>query len=99
MGGLHLHVAERAVAVTLEQARWLAGELRALRPLDPAGAAAATADAIEESLAAGSAEVDVDLIGLAGHELLMALEALPDGPEPFEPLQELHDVLVDELTG
>ena len=97
MDGLQLRVADRAVAVTVEQARWLAGELRALRPLDPAGAAAATADAIEETLAAGASQVGRDLTGLAGHEMLMALEALAEAPEPFEPLQELHDVLVDEL--
>lgn len=97
MRTLSLRVAGRAVAVTEEQARWLAEELHALAPLDPAHAGAVAVAAIERSLAPGAPQPALELDREAVRLLLMVLEDLAEGPEPFAPLQELHDVLVDVL--
>ena len=87
----------RTVSITDEQAQWLADELRALRPLDVTGAAAAAASRIEHGLANGSWLVDAEATDDGVRAVLMALEDIVEAPEPFSHLQELHDALVAEL--
>jgi len=91
-------VYDRTLPVTGEQARWLAAELRALRPVDVTHAAESAATRIERGLADGASEVDEESTNDGVRAVLMALEDLAEAPEPFERLQELHDALVAELV-
>ena len=89
---------QQTVSISDEQARWLADELRRLRPVDVTHAAQAASQRIEASLANGSREVDAETTDEGLRAVLMALEDLAEAPEPFPSLQELHDVLVAELV-
>lgn len=93
-----IRVYGQVLAVTVEQAAWLARELRALRPLDVTRAAEAAASRIEHALADGSAEADAETTVDGVRVLLMALEDLAEGPEPARPLQALKDALATELV-
>jgi hypothetical protein len=95
---LGVRVYDRAVSITDEQARWLAEELRALRPLDVTRAAEAAAERIERGLANGSRDVDEESTDDGVRVVLMALEDIVEAPEPLERLHELHDALVAELV-
>ncbi|MCC6222370.1 MAG: hypothetical protein IT201_02640 [Thermoleophilia bacterium] len=93
-----IRVYDRALSISAEQAAWLAGELRALRPLDVTHAAAAAAERIERALATGSAQADAETTADGVRVLLMALQDLAEAPEPAGPLQALHDALATELV-
>lgn len=95
---VRFRVFDRILSITDEQARWLAEELRALRPVDVTRSAEAAAERIERALAEGSPEVDDETTDDGVRAVLMALEDLVEAPEPFEHLQELHDALVAELV-
>jgi len=91
-------VFDRPVPVTEEQARWLAGELRALRPVDVTGAAESAALRIERGLAAHERQVNEESTDDGVRAVLMALEKLVDAPEPLIHVQALHDALAAELV-
>jgi hypothetical protein len=91
-------VFQQTVSLSDEQARWLAGELRRLRPVDVTHAAEAASQRIEAGLEDGAWEVDAETTDEGLRAVLMALEDLAEAPEPFPSLQELHDVVVAELA-
>ncbi len=97
MTDVGFRVFQQTVSISDEQARWLAGELRRLRPVDVTQAAEAASRRIETGLDAGAWEVDAETTDAGLRAVLMALEDLAEAPEPFSTLQELHDVIVAEL--
>jgi hypothetical protein len=98
MSFLTVRVFDRTVAITQEQARWLAAELRSLHRLDVTGAGGAAAARIERALTDGAREADEETTDEGVRSVLMALEDLAEGPEPVSRLQELHDILTTELV-
>jgi hypothetical protein len=93
-----VRIFDRTVSISGEQARWLADELRRLRPVDVTHAAEAAARRIDTGLAGGSWEVDAETTDDGVRAMLMALEDMLEAPEPLPSLQELHDALVAELV-
>jgi hypothetical protein len=98
MADVGVRVFQQTVSISDEQARWLAEELRRLRPVDVTHAAEAASQRIETGLANGSLEVDAETTDEGLRAVLMALEDLAEAPDPFPSLQELHDVIVAELV-